>query len=552
MPALRRLYDASLASAVPEPLEAFTNASFTAPQEYVAVESYDETAADLSTLLISDVGLQLHLPESTFPGETWPHTAIPRFWTIRGENLCAWERGLHPPLASREIAIDPVRGRICIGTPNQPRADALVSDLLLTFTYGAPGPVGAHPVSYPALPKEFDHSQTPSVIFATVNSRDPARQLQAVLKKALQDARAVVVGGGVPPPAIVIEVTDSRTHPLDTAALDAADRNAEVGTSVLLHCPLIIRTADGQRPVIELARPLAFRPAKIVGATPAEQDTLDARIEGLFVRLEGLYIARGLNYGAGLPVISRAALSRLDVLGCTLDPGGFRRYDASRAPLFSSIDLREPYGFSAPADERAFKQTPEINIQRSVCGAMFTDEGYRLCLEDSIIESIPVAVGAATLAFAITGATAPATGYAGATLVRNVTVLGRVRAFSASGSGGIFTGAVEAFDQQTGCLKQCYFAGDAAPGAVKNRLPPHFACVSGDDARLMFTSECFGDPGYCQLSLGCDVRILEEGVDMDQMGAFNFLREAHKWSNLRIRLREFTPVGIRPLLISVT
>lgn len=545
-------YDASLGSPVPQPLEVFASASFTAPQEYVAVESYDETAADLSTLFISDVGLQLHLPESAFPGELWPHTALPRFWTIRGENLCAWERGLNPPLGSREIAIDPVRGRICIGVPDRARADALLRDLLVTYTYGAPGPVGAHPVSHPALPKEFDHAQTPAVIFATVTLRDPAKQLQAVLKKALQDARAAVAAAGVPPPAIVIEITDSRTHPLDTAALDAADINAELGTSILLECPLIIRAADGERPVIELARPLAFRPAKIVGATPAEQATLDARIEALFVRLEGLYLARGLNYAAGQPLLSRAALSRLEVLGCTLDPGGFRRFNGSRAPLLQAMDLREPYGFAAPADERAFKQTPEINIQRSVCGALFADEGYRLCLEDSIVESIPVTFGATTFACAITSATAPTAGYAGATMIHNVTVLGRVRAFSATGSGGIFTGAIEAFDQQSGCLKQCYFAADSAPGSIKNRLPPHFACVFGDDARLIFTSEFFGEPGYCQLSLECDRRILEEGADMDQMGAFNFLREAHKWSNLRIRLREFTPVGIRPLLVSVT
>ena len=39
-----------------------------------------------------------------------------------------------------------------------------------------------------------------------------------------------------------------------------------------------------------------------------------------------------------------------------------------------------------------FKQTPEIVIQRSICGAVFTDEGYRLCLADSIVESIPVSV----------------------------------------------------------------------------------------------------------------------------------------------------------------
>jgi len=566
-------YDASLASPIPQPLEFFTSNSFTAPQEYVAVESYDpafNAANDLSTLAITDVGLQLHLPQAQFPNQGWPHTALPRFWKIRGENLCAWERGLNPPLADREIAIDPRDGRICIGVSNDARADALVNDLLLTFTYGAAGPVGAHPISYDSLPKEFDHALTPTVQFATANLRDPAKQLGAVLKKALEDVRALVVGGGDPPPAIVIEITDSRTHALDVNTLNAADRVNEGGLiSVLLHCPLIIRASDNQRPIVELARPLAFRPAKVVGASPAEQTILDARMDALFVRLEGLYIARGENFASALPVaqrpflplIARAALNRLEILSCTLDPGGFRYFNGDRAPRFPGIIVGEPYGFANAQDELIFKQTPELVIQRSICGAIFTDEGYRLCLSDSIVESIPVSVPqsvgpAIVFPFAIGGATDRATGYACPTVIENVTVLGRVRALTAEGVGGIFTGVLEVFDQQVGCLKYCYFADDSMspppPDAVKNRLPQHFACVFGDTARLLFTSDYFGNPGYCQLSLECDPRILEQGVGNDQMGAFNFLSEAHKWRNLKIRFREFMPVGIRPLLIPVT
>lgn len=543
-------YDDSLASPTPQPFELFAKASFTAPQEYLSVETYDETAADLSSVDISEAGLQMHLPNSAFPGESWLHTALPRFWKIRGENLCAWERGLNPPLADREIAIDPVSGRICIGVSSDARADALVSDLLLTFTYGAPGPVGAHPVSYPALPKEFDPA-TPGVNSFKVNLKtDPAG-----LQKALQ-------GIGARTSPTVIEITDSRTHQLDIGALPAADRVDEGGIlSIMLKAPLIIRAADGQRPVIELAVPLAWRPAKVVGANPAEQKQLDAQIEALFVRFEGLYIARGVNFASTLPVaqrpflplIVRAALNKLEILSCTLDPGGFRYVNGNRAPRLPGMILREPYGFANAADELAFKQTPEIIVQRSICGAIFTDEGYRLCLSDSIVESIPVVSGAKTFPFAITSATSPATGFTGGTTIRNVTVLGRVRATRIEGAGGIFTGVVEAFDQQLGCLKFCYFPDDSAsPAGEKNILPQHFACVFGGEARLIFTSDYFGDPGYCQLSLECDPRILEEGVDMDQMGAFNFLMEAHKWRNLRIRFREFMPVGIRPVLIPVT
>ncbi len=582
-----KAYDKSLASPTPQPFEAFAAASFTAPHEYVSVASYDENNPKLEDLKITDVGLQLHIPHGTFPDQNWLHRTGARNWTIRGENLCAWERGLNPPLGDRHIAIDPDRGRICIGFGKlkdatthagaNTRADALLSDLLLTFTYGAVGEVGAHPISYDKLPKEFDHNQTPSVIYKTVNLRQ-GPTLQKAVEDALKGARDTVQLdptklGQVP---IVIEITDSRTHPLDINTIPAADIANEGGLrSIKLYAPFIIRSADNQRPIVELKRPLAFRPAKIFSTEAdavkrkKEQDRLDSMMNELFVRIEGLYIARSEDFAStlplaqqrSLPLIARAALNKLEILNCTLDPGGFERYNGTRAPLLPGIRLKNDYGFVVGDEETAFKQKPDIIIQRSVSGACFTDEGYRLCITDSIIESIPVSVplsgGGTTIdRFAISGATDNVKGYAGDTVIQNVTILGRTRVTTAEGSGGIFRDVIEAFDQQVGCLKYCYFADDSAslppPDEVKNRLPQNFKCVSGKDARLIFTSELFGNAAYCQLSLECDQRILEEGPSNDQMGAFNFLREAHKWRNLQIRFREFMPVGIRPLLIPVT
>ncbi len=58
--------------------------------------------------------------------------------------------------------IDPVRGRVLIGVAlvgavgdPQPRAEALRDHLLVTYTYGAPGPVGAHPISRAAATGKF-------------------------------------------------------------------------------------------------------------------------------------------------------------------------------------------------------------------------------------------------------------------------------------------------------------------------------------------------------------------------------------------------------------
>ncbi len=572
-------YDDSLTNPPSLPLRYFTDASFTAPQDYLTVESYNPAflgVNDLKTLDIADVGLQLHLPEPEFAGEIWPHTkyvapANPRSWTIRGENLQAWERELNPPLKNKEIAVDPERGRIVIGVGSLARATALEDNLLVTYTYGAVGAVGAHPISFPALTKDFDVKRAPTVLYRDVVFRDPAKQLEDVLKGALKKVRDDIALGLDSPPAIVIEIKDSRVHPLDVGVLintsvvtDPKDRLTENGImSILLRCPLIIRAADNQRPVIELARPLAFRPAKVSG-TSAEQPKIDAQIQAMFVRLDGLYLARKKHvpppatggYLDGPPLITRVALNRLELVNCTLDPGGFRTHICNggneRATRLQAIDLRDGYAFANATERNKFNQTPEIIIQRSICGGVFVDEGYRLCLEDSIVESIPLAIGGTVFQFAVANATNPGNGFACPTNIRNVTILGRVMAFTVEGSGGVFQGALQVLNQQLGCLKYCYFADDSAAGSPTNHLPQNFACVNGKDAQLIFTSDYFGQPGYCQLSLECDRRILEEGVSSDQMGAFNFLREAHKWRNLQTRFREFMPVGIRPILIPVT
>jgi len=543
---IAKVYDDSLASPVPQLFETFAEASAVAPHEYVSVESYDETRVNLRlTLDISDVGFQMHIPESEFPGEIWLHRGLPRFWKIRGENLCAWEKDLQPPLQDREIAIDPKRGRVVMGVSNNTSADALVEHLFLTFTYGAVGEVGAHPISYAALPKEFDVTKTPSVNFFRVDFR--------LNPNGLRDALNGISARTEP---TVIEIADSRTHflDLDDSALLTDMENEGGIVSLKLNAPLIIRAADNQRPIIELARPLAFRPKNVVGANPTEQKNFDAAIEKLFVRLEGLFLTRSRNFAAYLPavdrkdepLIKRAALNKLEILSCTLDPGGFKKFNDTRAPLLPSIKFFEPYGFDDADEEREFKQTPEIVIQRSIGGAILLDAGYRLCLTDLIVDA-GQGVGNSTDAFAISNATNAANGWAAQTVVKNVTILGRTRVASIEGSGGIFVHALEVENQQIGCLKYCYFSGE-----TEDRLPQNYACVNGDSAVLLFTSETFGDAAYGQLSLQCARQILEEGANNDRMGAFNFLQEAHKWRNLQIRFREFMPVGIRPLLIPVT
>jgi hypothetical protein len=510
-----------------------SDAAAGAPAQYVAVETYDPNALAANPLDIAEVGLQFHLPEAEFANKTYPPQAgDPQPWRLRGDNLCAWEAGLPLPLRRYEIVIDPRIGRVVMGVETQTQAEALRERLLLTYPYGAVGPVGAHPGSRGKTPSEW---QGQPVILRTVNYHQNPNGLQ----DALNDLQTLTA-------PLLIEIRDSMTHTLDLATV-AGVLNEDGGPNLLLNRPLIIRAADNQRPLILLSQPLRFRPFRVVGADASEQQQLDAVMDQLNVRLEGLYLSRSNAFPGGEPLIARAAINQLEILSCTLDPGGFLQLNGTRAAIQTAIRLGDVYGFTAgSAEDVAFKQTPEIILQKTVAGPVLIDRKYTLNLTDTILDAGKGVGDEAATSFALSNATDPANQYGPPTTVSSITVFGRMRVEQMSGRGGIWVHALEVFNNQKGCLKFSYFAG------VGDRLPQNHACVFGLTANLRFTSSIFGQPAYAQLHHTTDFRIQERGPNDDAMGAFGFLQDAHKWRNLQIRYREFMPVGIRPLLIPVT
>ncbi len=497
------------------------------PREYVAVVPYTADPPDAPGQ--GRVGLTLHVPQPTFGGVKW---------TCRGGNLCAWETDLRPRLREHEIVVDPDHGRLLIGVGGAVQGDEaepLAEGLYVSATYGfsgsTVGATGAHPVVRADAPGgvvEINHTTGPGGVHAPNGTG---------LRLALDNVHKMELPR-------IIEIQDSRTYDLDIK--DVAGVGDEGGRKVLrLGRSLHIRAASGQRPMIRLKRPLGFRPHEVTGRRAA------AIMAGLYVKLEGLYVTWDktgsiFTADADMALIAQAALNRLVVHGCTLDPGSHQALDGSRHPARRAMNLTNDYGFSKPADEAAFDQTPKIDMERSICGPLAIDDGYELGLVDAIVDAAG-GPGDTAPALAVHAATGDLEKQWGPELtVSGMTCFGRMRVADATGEGGIWVHTLQVRDDQQGCIKFSYFSGNG------DRLPQFQACVFGPRTVLSLVSDVFGQPGYAQLRLRSDGRILEQGPHRDAMGAFGYLRNTHKWKNINIRYREFMPVGIRPVLIPVT
>ena len=486
------------------------------PANYVSINTYDETGSNLPAL--ENAALQFHLPQSMFDGLIFPpeDPDSANHWSFRGENLCAWEEGLDRAMEDNEVAIDPIIGRVIFAFDKKPAADALRDFLLVTYTYASVGPVGAHPISR-------NNTVSGTVDYRSVNFHQNPNGLRDALNNIQDSANQIIV-----------EIQDSMVHDLDLSTISNGTSGAN---DIRLSSSLIIRAADNQRPIIRLARPLKFRPKKISES--------GGEAKNLLVRLEGLYITKDenwdTNFSTSAALIEKAALNRLEIVNCTLNPGGNKLLDGSdtggRASAIPGIRLRNNYMLSGD-DRKNFGEIPEIILQNSICGSLFIDSDHLLWLKDTIVDS-------SSKRFAISGAKNFSRTWGPELVVEGTTIFGKLRVKETRGNGGVWLNRLVVLNHQKGCIKFSYFSGNA------DKLPQNHGCVSGTDSRLGFTSKEFGAPAYAQILSGSDFRILERGPQDDQMGAYGFLKEAHTWRNLKIRYREFMPAGTRELIIPV-
>lgn len=126
--------------------------------------------------------------------------------------MCAWETGILPPIKNREVVIDPVIGRIAIGINTAAEGTALNNHLLLTYTYGAVGPVGAHPISRSPLPEKWNGES-----FVCPGGNSICRVNFHKNPNGLQDALNNIENLTSP---LLIEIDDSMVHELDISTIE--------------------------------------------------------------------------------------------------------------------------------------------------------------------------------------------------------------------------------------------------------------------------------------------------------------------------------------------
>jgi hypothetical protein len=128
-------------------------------------------------------------------------------------------------------------------------------------------------------------------------------------------------------------------------------------------------------------------------------------------------------------------------------------------------------------------------------------------------------------------------------------------------------GYVHRIESSESILDDVVLAGDAQDGCVRfsawsagSLLPRKYECVHVAPGAPLFVTRRFGEWGYAELADGCDAAILsastagtpsirEGSHDGSEMGVFCRDAAAVKEHSLLIKLDEFLPVGLTPVLI---
>lgn len=422
--------------------------------------------------------------------------------------------------AGEVVAVDPASGRIALG-------DGLAGatrSLDVSFHYGFPAELGGGP--YERRPWLVDPREGPRPVRLGVREAPPPGPDEPTVHGSLIDAIAEWRQSGRPD--CVIEVLDSRSYELPASIELEPDRW------------LAIEAANLQRPLL---RPDSgtLRIGTVGGGPAGSRAALT---------LGGVLVEGGIGSDSNAP--------RLRLLHCTLVPGLTLEEDGSAASDAPSLSIADAPGDGRPAGT-------EVEIAFSVCGPLrVSRHAKRIAVLDSIVDGL----GGAAIA-------APGGGASTDLVLQRCTVFGGLDAHRLEIDESIVCGPARAARTDEGCVRFSYLApGSTTPRRYRSQPDLAIAAAVEEAERRdpeldpavrdgiverveaevvpQFTATGYGRPGYAQLRLSGPRSIRSGAADGGEIGAFNFIGQAQRESNLRIRLEEYLPVGLEAGWIYVT
>jgi hypothetical protein len=270
---------------------------------------------------------------------------------------------------------------------------------------------------------------------------------------------------------------------------------------------LVIQAADGCRPVLDLTGQTTFQ-------GPSTGDRLSLR---------GLLIT-----GTGSTLAFPKGISSVVLDDCIVDPGGGVSADGTNArPAGVTIAVETP-GLGC-----------SLRFNRCILGKLDLPPGMNcVAIADSIVDAQQFP-GAVILA-----------GGPPATLNRS-TLFGNFECQRLDASETIVTGKTKAIHRQEGCVRFSYFGVNPLIADSDSLVPRRYHCAAESPAPI-FVSQLFGNPAYAQLSLACDSAIANGDADGGEMGVWSSLSNQRRLAHLQMRLTEYLPAGLTPVIILVS
>jgi len=306
---------------------------------------------------------------------------------------------------------------------------------------------------------------------------------------------------------------------------------------------LTLRSANLTRPLI--------RPTTARGPWTFNGNT------GSKLRLEGIFVS-------GVEIILTGKFDEVSIAFSTLDPG-----QSAGGNWAQAIDSRQ----LSPATLWIEGTVRALTIDRSITGPIRTRLGgsvEELLIRDSIVQ-FP---GAPARTPSVVAAPAPPTGRvravasgvprdyaifldAGDVSIARSTILGSISVHHIDVSESILGDFAWAADPQHGCVR-------FSAWATGSNLPRKYESVRIAPGAELFTSRAFGQPGYAQLRSDADTAIASDPTSTQpgsilggaqngsEMGAFSSEMAAIKERRLLLKLQEFMPLGLVPVIVHVT